>query len=66
MQMDEEVGKLASATPVMICESSPYLPLLDPVHLSSISVNTNVHTQDRFANIVNSKIPGMFPPITRR
>jgi len=24
MQMDEEVGKLASATPVMICMSLPY------------------------------------------
>jgi hypothetical protein len=23
MQMDEEVGKLASATPVMICKSRP-------------------------------------------
>jgi hypothetical protein len=49
MQMDEEVGKLASATPVMICMSLPYLlatyNLLVPPALSvmgmSIARNTS-------------------------
>jgi hypothetical protein len=64
MQLDEEVGKLASATPVMICESALQF---EGAQQTTSQVYENKMFEEGFADASDlSQVAGMFLADARR